>query len=45
MLLCAAWLALLGIRILAQIIRVGWHAPHSLGHRVEMKPLPKLRRP
>jgi hypothetical protein len=44
-LLCAAWLALLGIRILAQIIRVGWHAPHSLGHRVEMKPLPKLRRP
>jgi hypothetical protein len=44
--LCAAWLALLGIRILAQIILVGWRAPHSLRHhRVQMKPLPKLRRP
>lgn len=28
--MCAAWLALLAIRILAQIIRVGWRAPHSL---------------
>jgi len=45
-LMCAAWLALLGIRILAQIIRVGWRAPHSLTHhRIQMKPLPKLRRP
>ena len=45
-LLCAAWLALLAIRILVQIIRVGWRAPHSLRHhRVQMKPLPKLRRP
>ena len=45
-LLCAAWLALLGIRILAQIMLVGWRAPHSLGHhRIQMKPLPKLRRP
>ena len=44
--MCAAWLALLGIRILAQIIRVGWRAPHALTHhRVQMKPLPKLRRP
>ena len=42
-LLCAAWLALLGIRILAQIILVGWRAPRH--HRVQMKPLPKLRRP
>ncbi|WP_456624624.1 hypothetical protein [Bradyrhizobium sp. URHC0002] len=45
-LLCAAWLALLGIRIFAQIMLVGWRAPHSLRqHRVQMKPLPKLRRP
>ena len=45
-LMCAVWLALLGIRILAQIIRVGWRAPHSLRHhRVQMKPLPKLRLP
>ena len=44
--MCAAWLALLGIRILAQIIFVGRRAPHSLTHhRVQMKPLPKLRRP
>ena len=44
--MCAVWLALLGTRILAQIIRVGWRAPHSLRHhRVEMKPLPKLRQP
>jgi hypothetical protein len=44
--MCAVWLALLGIRILAQIIFVGWRAPHSLRrHRVQMKPLPKLRRP
>jgi hypothetical protein len=44
--MCAAWLALLGIRILVQIIRVGWRAQHSLTHhRVQMKPLPKLRRP
>jgi hypothetical protein len=44
-LLCAAWLALLAIRMLAQIIRVGRRAPDSLRHhRVEMKPLPKLRR-
>jgi hypothetical protein len=43
--MCAAWLALLGIRVLVQIIRVGWRAPHSLTHRrVQMKPLPKLRR-
>jgi hypothetical protein len=40
--MCAAWLALLGIRILAQIILVGWRAPHSLTHhRVQMKPLPR----
>lgn len=45
-LLCAAWLALLAIRILAQMVLVGWRAPYSLRHhRVEMKPLPKLRRP
>ena len=45
-LLCAAWLALLAIRVLAQIVFVGWPAPHSLTHhRVQMKPLPKLRRP
>jgi hypothetical protein len=45
-LLCAAWLALLGIRILAQIMLAGWRAPHSLRrHRVQMRPLPKLRRP
>jgi hypothetical protein len=31
-LLCAASLALLGTRILAQIMLVGWHAPHSLRH-------------
>jgi hypothetical protein len=43
--MCSAWLALLGTRILAQIILVGWRAPRSLRHRVEMKPLPKLRRP
>jgi hypothetical protein len=43
--MCAAWLALLEIRILAQIMLVGWRAPHSVRHRVEMKPLPKLRRP
>jgi hypothetical protein len=41
-LLCAVWLALLGIRILAQIILVGWRAPHS-HHRVQMRPIPKLR--
>ena len=45
-LLCAAWLALLGIRILAQIMLVGWRAPYLLRHhRVQMKPLPKLKRP
>ena len=45
-LLCAAWLALLGIRVVAQIMLVGWRAPHSLTHhRVQMRPLPKLRRP
>jgi hypothetical protein len=45
-LLCAAWLALLAIRILAQMVLVGWRAPHSLRHhRVQMKPLPKLKRP
>ena len=43
-LLCAAWLALLAIRILAQIILVDWHAPHA-HHRVQMRPMPKLRRP
>jgi hypothetical protein len=44
--MCAAWLALLAIRVLAQIIFAGWPAPHSLTHhRVQMKPLPKLRRP
>ncbi len=43
--MCAAWLALLGIRILAQIILVGRRAPHPLRHhRVQMKPMPKLRR-
>jgi hypothetical protein len=45
-LLCAAWLAMLAIRILAQIIFVSRRAPHSLGHqRAQMNPLPKLRRP
>lgn len=45
-LLCAVWLALLAIRILAQIILVGWRAPDSLRqHRAQMKPPPKLRRP
>jgi hypothetical protein len=40
-LLCAAPLALPGTRILAQIMLVGWRAPHSLRHyRVQMKPLP-----
>ena len=44
--MCAAWLALLGIRVLAQIILVSRRAPHSQRHhRVEMNPLPKLRRP
>ena len=43
-LLCAAWLALLGIRILAQITRVGWRVPDS-HRRVQMRPIPKLRRP
>ena len=44
--MCAAWLALLGIRVLAQIIFVSRRVPHSLRHyRVRMKPLPKLRRP
>jgi hypothetical protein len=42
--LCAAWLALLAIRIVAQIMLVGWRAPHS-HHRVQMRPMPKLRRP
>jgi hypothetical protein len=37
-------LALLAIRILAQIILVDWHAPHA-HHRVQMRPMPKLRRP
>jgi hypothetical protein len=41
--LCAAWLALLGIRILAQIVFISRRAPHSPRHR--MKPLPKLKRP
>ena len=36
---------LLGIRIVAQIILVGWRAPHSLEHRVQMRLLPKLKRP
>lgn len=45
-LLCAAWLALLTTRILAQIMLVGWRAPDSpKQHRVQMKPLPKLKRP
>ena len=44
--MCAAWLALLGIRILAQIVLVGWRARHSpRHHRAQMKPLPKLKRP
>ena len=44
-LMCAAWLALLGIRIVAQIMLVGWRAPHALKqHRVQMRPLPKLKR-
>jgi energy-converting hydrogenase Eha subunit F len=39
-------LALLAIWILAQMVLVGWRAPHSLRHhRVQMKPLPKLKRP
>jgi hypothetical protein len=44
-LLCAAWLALLAIRVLAQIVFISRRAPHSLTLRVAMKPLPKLRRP
>ena len=45
-LLCAAWLALLGMRILAQIVFVSRRTPHSLRHhRIQMKPLPKLKRP
>jgi len=44
--ICAAWLALLATRILTQIAVVGWRTPHSLrDNRVEMKPLPKLKRP
>ena len=43
-LLCAAWLALLGIRVVAQIMLAGWRAPH-LPYRVQMRPLPKLKRP
>ena len=40
----AAWLALLGIRLVSQIMLAGWHAPSS--HRqIEMRPLPKLKRP
>jgi hypothetical protein len=43
-LLCAAWLALLGIRLVSQIMLAGWHAPSS--HRqIEMRPLPRLKRP
>ena len=42
--LCAAWLALVAIRIVAQIMLLGWLAPLS-HHRVQMKPLPKLKRP
>jgi hypothetical protein len=44
-LMCAMWLALLAIKISAQIVFVSRRAPHSLTHRVEMKPLPKQRRP
>ena len=45
-LLCAVWLVLLGIRILAQIMFISRRTPHSPEHhRVQMKPLPKLRRP
>jgi hypothetical protein len=37
--MCTAWLAVLGIWIL------GWRAPHSLRHhRVQMKPLPEIKR-
>jgi hypothetical protein len=44
--MCATWLALLEIRVLAQIIFVSRRAPHSpRHHRIQMKPLPKLRRP
>jgi hypothetical protein len=43
--MCTAWLALFGIWILAQVMRVGWHAPHSLRHhRVQMNPLPEIKR-
>ena len=41
--LCAAWLALLAIRIVTQIMLVDWRAPRH--HRIRMNPLPKLRRP
>jgi hypothetical protein len=45
-LLCAAWLALLGIRVLVPIVLVGWRAPNSpTQHSVQMRPLPKLKRP
>ena len=44
--MCATWLTLLGIRVLAQIIFLSRRTPHTLRHhRVQMKPLPKLRRP
>ena len=40
-LLCAAWLALLAIRILAQIILVELACAAFATHRVEMKPTAK----
>jgi hypothetical protein len=44
--MCATWPALLGIRVGADHIRRPACAAHSLRHhRVQMKPLPKLRRP
>ncbi|WP_426528769.1 hypothetical protein [Bradyrhizobium sp. McL0615] len=44
-LLCAMWLALLAIRIRRRSYSSAGVHPHALTHRVEMKPLPKLRRP
>ena len=41
--LYAAWLALLAIRIVAQIMLIDWRAPRR--HRIQMSPLPRLRRP
>jgi hypothetical protein len=41
---CAAWLALLGIRLVAKIMLAGWHAPQSR-RLIQMRPQPGLKRP